>query len=288
MLDVGGPPAQPLVHLSYSTPVSIDAEDFAELFLMMRCARGTAATRQETRHAEWRAGQTMAFSAGFETQLRFDRDFAQTSVRLDLRRLEALCARWLGRPLEAPLRFALTPFAPPLEQTWDQVLSFLAGAGGVPERIGGRAGEAFDEFILTLLLQHHPHNYSDEMRGPAPSPSPRIVHRAERLMAENAAAPLTVSGIAAELGVSVRALQAAFRQWRATTPSAFLRGVRLERVRRELERPEADTSVTAAALRWGFVHLGRFSAYYRAAFHEAPGATLRRRRKIKRAGPGRD
>ncbi len=38
------------------------------------------------------------------------------------------------------------------------------------------------------------------------------------------------------------------------------------------------TTVTSAALGNGFFHLPRFSAYYRAAFNEAPGQTLRRSR----------
>ena len=39
----------------------------------------------------------------------------------------------------------------------------------------------------------------------------------------------------------------------------------------------ASRSVSAAALRWGFAHLGRFSAEYRRAFGECPAQTLRRR-----------
>jgi transcriptional regulator GlxA family with amidase domain len=36
--------------------------------------------------------------------------------------------------------------------------------------------------------------------------------------------------------------------------------------------------VTTVALRHGFTHLGRFSAYYQSAFGELPRTTLRRRR----------
>jgi hypothetical protein len=89
---------QPLVKLSYSAPVKIDAQNFSRLFLMMHCARGAASTAQEHRTAEWKAGETMPFSANFDTQLWFDGAFVQKSVRLDMERLEAQCARWLGPP----------------------------------------------------------------------------------------------------------------------------------------------------------------------------------------------
>jgi transcriptional regulator GlxA family with amidase domain len=101
-----------------------------------------------------------------------------------------------------------------------------------------------------------------------------MVRRAERYMADHADTPVTVSDVAAHLGLSLRSLQAGFRQWRNTTPSAHLRQVRLQLVRDELKRSGADVNVTAIATRHGFVHLGRFSAQYQAAFGEPPSATL--------------
>jgi transcriptional regulator GlxA family with amidase domain len=96
-------------------------------------------------------------------------------------------------------------------------------------------------------------------------------------MADRAAEPITVSDVAADLGVSVRSLEAGFRQWRETTPSAFLRNTRLWLAHAELSRADGRQNVTAVAMSSGFPHLGRFSAYYRAAFGENPSDTLRRR-----------
>jgi AraC-like DNA-binding protein len=276
VLEILRPGPQPLVHLSYAAPVKVDAEDFPHLFLAIHSTCGAAAVRQNERLAEWHAGQTMLFSAGLETQFHFDRDFAQTSVRLDIDMLEATCARWLGHPLERRLRFTLRPFAPTLETEWRRVLAFLADqqAGASPPE--GPARQAFDEYLLTLVLQHHPHNHSEEMNRDAAAPSPGIVRRAERFMRDNVEAPLTIAGIAAELGVGVRTLQAAFRTWRSTTPSAFLRDLRLQRVREELRQGDTSAFVTDVALRAGFTHLGRFSAAYRQTFGESPNTTRRR------------
>jgi transcriptional regulator GlxA family with amidase domain len=113
-----------------------------------------------------------------------------------------------------------------------------------------------------------------------PVPVPGLIRRAERFMADNAATPITVSDVAAHLGISLRSLQAGFRQWRATTPNVFLRRVRLQLVRDGLLRSDAELNVTTMALRYGFSHLGRFSGYYRATFGEMPSETLRRRRAM--------
>jgi AraC-like DNA-binding protein len=56
----------------------------------------------------------------------------------------------------------------------------------------------------------------------------------------------------------------------------FLRRIRLERVRDELLHPIHDDTVTSAAMRWGFLHLSRFAAEFRARFNENPSETLSR------------
>jgi AraC-like DNA-binding protein len=227
----------------------------------------------------------MPLSAGFDTRLWFDRAFLQRSVRLDIDKLEAQCARWLGHPLEEPLRFALRPFSDDLEEIWRRTLSYLWSGEDRGLPLGPAAKSAFDEYLLTLLLHHHPHNYSDEMASDTSAPVPGVVRRAERFMADSADTPITVSDVAAHLGVSLRSLQAGFRQWRNATPNAYLRRVRLRLVRDELLRSDKDASVTTVAMRHGFMHLGRFSAQYRAVFGEGPSATLRRSRAASISSP---
>lgn len=285
-LEVRHATSQPLVELSYGAPVMIDAGHFSRLFLMMHCPRGSAYTTQDGRAAEWRRGQTMPFSAGYETKLWFDSSFVQQGVRLDMTTLEAQCGHWLGRPLDQPLRFALRPFSGELEKMWQRSLAYLQSDNGNLLAFSPAGKAAFDEFLLTMLLHHHPHSFSEEMAETVPAPVPGLVRKAERFMVDNAETPITVSDVADHLGVSLRSLQSGFRKWRNSTPSAFLRQVRLQRVRDELLRSDGQGNVTTVALRYGFAHLSRFSAYYQSAFGEAPSATLRRGRSSKRRRSG--
>jgi AraC-like DNA-binding protein len=182
-------------------------------------------------------------------------------------------------PVAERLRFELRPFSDELEQIWQRTLGYgwsSEEGGGLP--LAGAAKAALDEYLLTLLLHHHPHNYSEELTRSVPTPVPGVVRRAERFIVDNASASITASDVADHLGISLRSLQAGFRQWRETTPTAFLRRARLELVRDELLQSGKEANVTAVALRYGFSHLGRFSAQYRSAFGEDPSATLRRSR----------
>jgi len=63
------------------------------------------------------------------------------------------------------------------------------------------------------------------------------------------------------------------------TPVAHLTRIRLHRVRQELlAAAPGSTTVTAAALDWGFWRFGEFARDYKACFGELPSETLRRKR----------
>jgi AraC family ethanolamine operon transcriptional activator len=74
--------------------------------------------------------------------------------------------------------------------------------------------------------------------------------------------------------VSRRYLEYAFNDAFGTSPSRYLRLLRLHEVRRRLRKPDAPTTVTREALRLGFNHLSLFSLQYKKAFGESPSATL--------------
>jgi len=268
---------QPVVGLRYSAPVGIDAGDFRHLMLIMTSVDGSATVAQQDSRATWRRGQTLPVSPGRSTQLEFDGRFAQTSVRLDIERLERLLSRWLNSPLERPLRFELRPFSAELETAWAQAVALILAYERMNIVLPEAAARSLDEFMLSLILARHPHNYSDDLRGLSAAALPRMVREAEHWM-RTGGPETSVSGVAARLGVSLRSLEAGFREWRQTTPTEYLRKVRLDAARAELLAPSASTTVTSVALANGFFHLPRFSAYYRSAFDETPGQTLRRSR----------
>jgi len=267
----------PVVGLRYSAPVRIDAGDFPQLMLMMTCVDGSATAVQQDSSVAWHRGQTVPQSPGLSTQLDFDARFAQTSVRLDIERLEALCSRWLNVPLDAPLRFELRPFSAELETAWAQAVGLILTYERMNIVLPRAAAASLDEFMLSLVLAQHPHNYSDDLRSLSRAALPRMVREAEHWMRTDP--ETSVSAVAARVGVSLRSLEAGFREWRQTTPTQYLRQVRLDAARAQLLAPSESTAVTSVALANGFFHLPRFSAYYRTAFDETPVQTLRRSRR---------
>lgn len=267
---------QPIVQLRYGRTVRVDAGSFPRLMLMQTCLDGSGTVEQGSLGIALRRGQTVPLSPGLATRLVFDGRFAQQSVRLDIARVEALCSAWLNVPaLDRPLRFALGPFSASLEQAWGQAVDLVANYARSGILLPPSAVANLDEFLISLVLSQHPHNYSDDLRRPQPGLPPRLVREAERLMRDGGSEQ-TPSRIAAELGVSLRTLELGFRAAHDCTPGEFLRRIRIGKVRESLLAPDAATSVTEVALANGFLHLARFSAYYRQVFGELPIHTLRR------------
>lgn len=107
---------------------------------------------------------------------------------------------------------------------------------------------------------------------------PKIVRAVVARLHEEPARAWTAADMADVAGVSIRRLQEGFRKHLGTTPTDYLKTVRLERVRQELETAPPGSTVTDIALANGVVHLGRFASAYRRTFGERPSDTLRRAR----------
>ena len=83
--------------------------------------------------------------------------------------------------------------------------------------------------------------------------------------------------LSAALGVSDRWIRAAFRRVYGVSLLSYFRSRAMHSAHRELRSSRPDvTSVTEVAMRWGFWHLGRFSATYKSYFGELPSKTLSR------------
>jgi transcriptional regulator GlxA family with amidase domain len=139
--------------------------------------------------------------------------------------------------------------------------------------------ESLEQTIMTTLLLTQAHNYSERLAAVLhAAPSRRIQAAVDLIHAEKSPVMLDVTAIARHIEVSVRALQLAFQKELGTSPSAYLRDVRLDQVRSILlsGTPET-TSIAQTAGDWGFGNLGRFAAAYRRKFGEAPSETVHRR-----------
>jgi AraC family transcriptional regulator, ethanolamine operon transcriptional activator len=107
-----------------------------------------------------------------------------------------------------------------------------------------------------------------------------VVDKAKVYVLEHHDDPVTIPDLCLALNISRRTLQYSFESVLNINPVAYLRAIRLNRVRRAIKENEGVSAMTLAdiAARWGFWHLSKFSAHYKALFGELPSVTLRKTR----------
>ena len=106
----------------------------------------------------------------------------------------------------------------------------------------------------------------------------RLVDQACEHMLSRQDEPLSVLEVCSRVGASRRKLNYCFQEVLGTSPTQYLRAIRLNGAQRELKAAAAGTTVQDTAARWGFWHLGQFAQDYRRQFSERPSETLARAR----------
>jgi AraC-like DNA-binding protein len=104
-----------------------------------------------------------------------------------------------------------------------------------------------------------------------------VMRRFRRVLEEHSTRPIYVPEICAAIGVPDRTLRLCCQEHLGMSPKQYLTRRRLHLVRKALLAAETKMTVTEIATRFGFWHLGRFSAGYHAIFGELPSTTLAHR-----------
>ena len=104
----------------------------------------------------------------------------------------------------------------------------------------------------------------------------QLIRKAEGFCAHNKDQPLRIGQLCREIEVSERTLRDAFYKVADTSPLAYLKTERLNRIYRVLRDVDpVETQVKQVAIAYGFSHLGQFSQDYKQLFGELPSETLR-------------
>ena len=195
-------------------------------------------------------------------------------------RLEAAAVETAGIAA-ADLRFeSVTPVSAAMGRHWSALVA-LAGDTLLADNSPAAHPVLAEELARTAAvtaLHTFPNTALTVAYEPGPGwVAPRSVRRAAGFIHAHADQPLTLEKIAAAAGTGARALQCAFRRYYGTTPTGYLRRVRLERADAELRDadPASGLTVAAVACRWGWSGPGQFAAAYRQRFGVLPSHTLR-------------
>jgi len=265
--------------LRYGATVDIDVGCTNDFLLVMMPLAGSSDIRCGDAAIHSTPDMASVVSPTLPLHMRSHDDSDQIMVRVDRSLLERQCAQHLGHELRRPIEFALgMDLSSPGGQSWYGLIRYLVSELDREQNLftSTLTRVHAEQLVISTLLLAQPHRYRDELTRPGPSIAPAFVRRIEEYIDAHADEPLTIGELAALAGVSSSALFAGFREFRNTSPMSHLKRVRLQRVHEALQSADsADATVTEVALRWGFMHLGRFASDYKRWFGESPSATLK-------------
>ncbi|WP_433798253.1 AraC family transcriptional regulator [Actinomycetospora sp. CA-084318] len=201
-------------------------------------------------------------------------------LKIERAALERQLAAMLDAP--EPRTIALAPeldLSSPGGRQWWSLARTVAGLGAEPDGIVANplVLRPLTTSLLAGLLLVVDHPLRERLTARPPAAGSSAIARARDLVEDHPEHPWTPADLARRVGLSVRGLHDGFVRHVGRPPMAHVRGVRLSRARADLLG--ADPSVVGVgttASRWGFTHLGRFAAAYRARYGESPSDTLRR------------
>lgn len=161
-------------------------------------------------------------------------------------------------------------------RAWHRALDYVVGAlacadtAHQPLIAAGMAG-----LLAGALLECFPSNLTEQ--DPASDLAlPETLKEAVSFIHRHSAQDIGINEVAAAVHLTPRAVQYLFRRQLDTTPTEYMRRVRLSHAHQDLIAATSATStVTEIAQRWGFAHTGRFAVLYRQTYGQSPHTTLR-------------
>ena len=269
-----------LSRLSYGAEVEISPGSLDDFYLVQMPLAGSAHIESGRQQVDSTTELASVLGPTSATAMRWSADSDQIMVRIARPLVERALGAQLGHAPAEPLEFALG-FRWRECTAWRALVGYLAELASQPVDCAQHRllAAQIEQLVVTTLISMHAHNFTDALGEARPDRHapllPRHVRKVQAYLEAHADEPVTPAQLAAVAGVSLRSLFSGFKACCGVSPMQYLKALRLERARADLQTAPEHANVAGVALRWGFGHLGRFSADYKARFGECPSQTRR-------------
>ena len=264
-----------------ATSADLTIDHLAADFIRLQIAhRGRATISADGSTTDINDRQFAITPAGVRSRTVCEAGHERLTLRLSeqalLQRLTAL----LGAKPKGQLSFdAAIEAGQPHAQGLAHLILFLAqqldsAASSLPAPVCRELEQA----VQLAFLYASRHSFSHLLENQESMPAPWVVRRIEEFIEAHWQESISIDRLAAEAGVSTRAIFRAFERSRGYSPMAFAKAIRLKRAREILTSGDPGVSVTTAAYKSNFASPSRFAKDYREAFGELPSETISRTR----------
>jgi AraC-like DNA-binding protein len=265
--------------MKYGAQVRVEPREFQSFYLVQLPVSGCSTVVCSGREIMTHAGRASVHAPHDRITMEWSPDCHKTVVRIGRSVLERHLASLIGAEICTPIDFAPDmDVSDGMGATWMRIVMHLVCELQHNPLIASSplVASGFEQLLMTSLLQAQPNPYRDMLAMPVRRVAPRHVRIAEEYIRAHADKPVSIEDLVRITGTSGRTLYSGFRRFLGKSPMQYLRDMRMENARRDLQTAPPALTVTEIATKWGFYQLGRFATEYKNRYGETPSVTRRR------------
>lgn len=265
--------------MKYGAHVRVEPREFESFYLVQMPVSGVSSVTCCGSEIQTHPGRASVHSPRGSMTMDWSVDCHKAVVRIDSAALERHLGALLGEQIRAPIAFMpAMDTASGMGATWMRTAKHLMSELQHNPLLAGSAivVSHLEQLLMSGLIQAQPNLYLERLRKPVRNIAPRHVRLAQEFIRANAHKPISIADLTRLTGVCGRTLYSGFRHFSGDSPMQYLRRIRMENARRDMQCAPPARSVTEIATQWGFYQLGRFATDYKTRFGESPSATRRK------------
>jgi AraC-like DNA-binding protein len=279
-LDLG---ACGLTSLKYGFDVDIDAGCIDDTYLVKWTLAGQGQLWSGDRTAITSPRSLVITEPTERTQIRMTAQCQHLTVRVSRSALLEVLAAKLRRPPRKALQFNLEiPMDSDFARAWCELVAHICHVSATAPAALASEGvrKQYSRTLMEIMLSAAPHNHTESLDEHMNRATAWHVGRARDYVHEHLAEGISITDIAARVGVTPRTLQNGFRKAFNLTPAEYIRRARVEALHRALLAADASAGVTNLMMNVGIVNFGRYAQYYREQIGVSPSTTLKEKTRL--------
>ncbi|HWX37455.1 MAG TPA: helix-turn-helix domain-containing protein [Steroidobacteraceae bacterium] len=276
-LDLG---ACGLTNLRYGFDVDIDAGRIGDTYLVKWTLAGQGQLWCGDRTAITSPRSIVITEPTEHTKIRMTAQCQHLTVRVSRRALLETLAAKLSRPLRKDLHFNLEiPMDSDFARAWCELVAHICHISATAPAALANEGvrKQYSRTLMEIMLSAAPNSHTDSIDEPMNRATAWHVGRARDYVHDHLSEGISITDIAARVGVTPRTLQNGFRKAFNLTPAEYIRRARVAALHQALLAADANAGVANLMTNVGIVNFGRYAQYYREQIGVSPSTTLKRK-----------
>jgi AraC-like DNA-binding protein len=274
-LDLG---ACGLINLKYGYDVNIDTGRIEDTYLVKWTLAGQGRLWSGDRTAITSPRSIVITDPAEYTKIHMTPACRHLTVRVSRRALLETLAAKLRRPPRKDLKFNLEiPMDSDFARAWCELVAHICHVSATAPAALANEGvrKQYSRTLMEIMLSAAPHSHADSIDEAANSATAWHVGRARDYVHDHLSEGISITDVAARVGVTPRTLQNGFRKAFNLTPAEYIRRARVDALHRALLAADASAGVTNLMMNVGIVNFGRYAQYYREQIGVSPSTTLK-------------